>query len=293
MGKVDKTEKSLEDYNDVFKDIVNVLLFDGEDYILEEELEEASPYSNYTANGKIRDQERDVVKFWKNNGICIATIGFENETQEDRDMPLRILSYDGAFYRSQFSPRNNKDRFPVVSLVLYYGYKHKWREPRTLKECLLIPDKLNKFVSDYRMNLFEIAYLSDEQVKRFKSDFRLVVDYFVQMRKTGNYIPPSDDIVHVQEVLSLMSALTNDSRFSDVYDSVKGKEKVNMCEVLDRIEEKGISKGIEKGIEIGRDDTLFSLVKDNLLDITIAANRANKTLDQFQKEMQEYLNNKA
>lgn len=106
-----------------------------------------------------------------------------------------------------------------------------------------IPNELDKYVNDYRMNLFEIAYLSDEQVSKFKSDFKLVADYFVQMRKTGKYIPPSDQIVHVQEVLSLMSALTKDNRFVDVYESVKGKEKVNMCEVLDRVEEKGIEKG--------------------------------------------------
>ena len=184
MGEIDKNEKALEDYNDVFKDIVNVLLFDGEEYIKESDLFEASPYSNYSANGKTRDQERDVVKFWKNSGICIAGIGFENESQEDRDMPLRVICYDGAFYRSQFSPHNKNVRFPVVSLVLYYGYKHRWREPKTLKKCLEIPERLDEYVSDYKMNLFEIAYLSDEQVGKFKSDFRLVADYFVQMRKT-------------------------------------------------------------------------------------------------------------
>ena len=72
MGEIDKNEKSLEDYNDVFKDIVNMLLFDGKEYVHEADLQEASPYSNYTANGKVRNQERDVVKFWKNNGISIA-----------------------------------------------------------------------------------------------------------------------------------------------------------------------------------------------------------------------------
>ena len=33
------------------------------------------------------------------------------------------------------------------------------------------------------MNLYEIAYLSDEQVQMFTSDFKIVADYFVQMRK--------------------------------------------------------------------------------------------------------------
>ena len=34
MGKADLTEKILEDYNDVFADIVNVLLFKGEERVI-------------------------------------------------------------------------------------------------------------------------------------------------------------------------------------------------------------------------------------------------------------------
>ena len=41
------------------------------------------------------------------------------------------------------------------------------------------------FVSDYKINLFEIAYLSDEQLSYFKSDFWCVADYLIQMERTG------------------------------------------------------------------------------------------------------------
>ncbi len=239
MGSKDKTEKSLEDLNDVFADIVNVLLFDGEEILTPGSLSEASPYSNYTENGKIRDQERDIYKYWNNSQIRLSAIGFENETFEEPDMPLRVINYDAAGYRAQLSPTNKKDRYPVVTLVLYYGYKNRWQKARTLYERLSIPDKLKKYVFDYGINLFEIAYLDDEQITKFKSDFKFVVDYFVQMRKTGKYIPPSDRIIHVQETLSLMSALTNDNRFSDIYDEVKGKEQISMCTVLDEAEVKG------------------------------------------------------
>ena len=47
MGEKDITEKLLEDYNDVFADIVNVLLFDGESVILPEELETGMSRSAY------------------------------------------------------------------------------------------------------------------------------------------------------------------------------------------------------------------------------------------------------
>ncbi|SCY14879.1 MULTISPECIES: Rpn family recombination-promoting nuclease/putative transposase [unclassified Butyrivibrio] len=261
MGAKDKTEKSLEDCNDVFADIVNVLLFDGEEIISPDDLLEGSPYSNYTENGKIRDQERDIYKYWNNSQIRLAAIGFENETDEEEDMPLRVINYDAAGYRAQLSKDNNNDRYPVVSLVLYYGYENRWSKAKTLYERLVIPEKLKKYVFDYGMNLFEIAYLEDEQVAKFKSDFRLVADYFVQMRKTGEYVPPTDKIVHVQEMLALMSALTNDNRFVDIYDEVKGKERVSMCTVLDVVEAKGKSKGITEATTITRNEDIKSLAE--------------------------------
>lgn len=239
MGVKDISEKTLEECNDVFADIVNVLLFDGEEIIKPEDLIEGSPYSNYTENGKLRSQERDIYKYWNNSQIRLAAIGFENETEEEDDMPLRVINYDAASYRAQLSSDENNSRYPSVSLVLYYGYKKKWSKAKTLYERLDIPERLKPYVFDYGMNLFEIAFLEDEKVAKFKSDFRLIADYFVQMRKAGKYIPPSDEIVHVQEMLSLMSALTNDHRFADVYDRVKGKERITMCVVVDEFELKG------------------------------------------------------
>ena len=68
-----------------------------------------------------------------------------------------------------------------------------------------------------------------------------------------------------------------------------------MCEVLDRIEAKGIEKGIikgmekgiEKGIEKGRKegaiDILVSLVSDKILSIDEAAARANLSVADFKK----------
>ena len=41
MGERDTAEKVLEDYNDVFADIVNVLLFEGKELMKEEELSNA------------------------------------------------------------------------------------------------------------------------------------------------------------------------------------------------------------------------------------------------------------
>lgn len=242
MAGKDATEKILESYNDVFSDIVNVLLFQGKQVLTADELEEEAPRTYYKADGKLHEIERDVAKRWKNGNIRVACIGFENQTAADPDMPLRVIGYDGAEYRAQLLAENPvSKRYPVVTLVLYFGYDRPWNGPLSLKERMDIPEELEAYVNDYRINLFQIAYLTQEQVQNFQSDFRIVADYFVQKREKGDYVPSTQEITHVQETLQLLSVMTNDRRFEEIYNernSVEGGLH-NMCDVLDRAVNKG------------------------------------------------------
>lgn len=242
MAGKDATEKILESYNDVFSDIVNVLLFQGKQVLTADELEEEAPRTYYKADGKLHEIERDVAKRWKNGNIRVACIGFENQTAADPDMPLRVIGYDGAEYRAQLLAENPvSKRYPVVTLVLYFGYDRPWNGPLSLKERMDIPEELEAYVNDYRINLFQIAYLTQEQVQSFQSDFRIVADYFVQKREKGDYVPSTQEITHVQETLQLLSVMTNDRRFEEIYNernSVEGGLH-NMCDVLDRAVNKG------------------------------------------------------
>ena len=250
MAAKDIMEKTLESYTDVFADIINVLLFHGERIIQEEELEEKAPRSVYKTDGKIRETERDVVKQWKKDSLCIACIGVENQTTSDPDMPLRVIGYDGAEYRAQLLKEGQKQRYPVVTIGLYFGYDRRWVEAVIRGERLYIPKKLKPYINEYKINLFEIAYLSDEQLSLFESDFWIVADYFVQMRKKRDYQPTVRRIRHVQETLDLLSVLTGDSSFEETYNEREGGIH-NMCEVLDRIEKRGREEGIKQGIEQG------------------------------------------
>lgn len=258
MAEKDAAEKILMSYNDVFADIVNALLFDGEPVVAPEELEDQAPRAYFKADGKIREIERDVAKRWRRGNIRVACIGFENQTQADPDMPLRVMGYDGAEYRAQLTDAAG-GHYPVVTLVLYFGHKTHWNNPLSLKERLDIPPKLEPFVSDYKINLFEIAYLTREQVKLFHSDFRIVADYFVQKQEkgeTGEYTPDPHQIRHVQETLQLLSVMTRDHRFEDAYNEICAENGMEggpytMCEFLDKIENRGIEKGLLKGERTG------------------------------------------
>ena len=266
MAEKDTAEKILEAYNEVFADIVNVLLFDGREVVKPDELEEQSPRSAYKADGKLRDIERDVAKRWTKQNIHIACLGLENQTKVDRDMPIRVIGYDGAEYRSQLS-RVPAERYPVATLVLYFDYEKHWNGPLNLVDCFPVPEEFRPYVNDYRVNLFEIAYLSEEQVRLFKSDFRAVAEYFTQMRRDRDYHPEPMELTHVQEVLQLLSIMTGDHRFEEVITSWSEGSGGNMCEVLDRIEKRGEARGMARGMARGRTEGRtegISLVANNL-----------------------------
>ena len=57
MGEKDLTENYLEAYNDVFADIINVLLCDGKQIILQEHLEADGNKTIYKADKKVHDSQ--------------------------------------------------------------------------------------------------------------------------------------------------------------------------------------------------------------------------------------------
>ena len=92
MGEKDITEKILEDYNDVFADIINGLVFKGEQRILPESLKNAQVHSQYKAeDGKVHELERDVIKYWKEKEVELAICGIENQSNVKKYMPFRII----------------------------------------------------------------------------------------------------------------------------------------------------------------------------------------------------------
>ena len=284
MKDKDITQKVLEKYNDVFADILNVLLFNGRDVVEESTLTDALPMSMLKIDGRVRSQERDIAKYWRKSKINVALFGLENQTTPNKLMPLRVLGYDGAEYVKQSRKENiDKAKYPVITLVLYLGYEKEWNYPKTLFEVLDIDEDIKPYVNDFKINLFEIAYLDKEKINLFKSDFRILADYLYQMRVNRDYIADETTIEHVEELLTLMSAMTGDNRFEETINDLKGKEKINMCEVLDRVEARGIEKGIEQGIKRGTINTLVSLVNDGILSSYEASLRANMSVGDFEK----------
>ena len=242
MAEKDTTEKILEAHNDVFSDIMNVYLYEGKRLIKEDELEAAGVTTGYVFEDALRAQERDVCKHWKKENVQLALFGIENQSDIDRDMPLRIIGYDGAAYRGQLAVdtkqnrhlnRNHRVRYPVVSVVIYYG-QNRWNRPLGLKDVLQVPEGLENFVSDYKMNVMDLRRLSRETVDLFKSDFWFVADYFWQLENTGEYHGNNLGFKHVEEVMNLFRFTLKDERLNPEEFQKSGQElPKNMNSMVD------------------------------------------------------------
>ena len=253
MGEKDITEKILEDHNDVFADIINGLIFAGEQRILPESLENTAVHSQYKADDeKVHELERDVAKYWKDQDVQLAICGIENQSSVEKYMPFRIIGYDGTAYRSQLQDKR-KEILPVMTIVLYFGTEHRWYGKRNIKGLMKIPEGLDDYINDYKMQVFEVAWLTEEQISRFRSDFKIVENFLVKKRKNKDYIPDDPtEIKHIDEVLKLLQVMTGDEHYKEVIRKKKGVR--SMCDVAERLEKMGIAKGIEIGRLEGKEE---------------------------------------
>lgn len=223
-------ENRLFDFPDVFADIFNVLLFSGRQVIEPEALISTEILPQLESGDNLPLQEWSASEIWTKSNVRLSLLVIGDRAEQDGDIPLRVVSYDGAAYEAQVDqhlkeaskvPREIEPEswtpYPVISIVLYFG-KEKWNGPKTILEYLgqNIPDALKPFVSDYKINFFDVAGLDEATVSKFRSDFRIVADYFRQTRKqAGDDIPSLQNVHHAQEVMSFLRAASGNKGCSD------------------------------------------------------------------------------
>ena len=258
MGEKDILEKKLLMFNDVFADFVNGIMFDGKEVVKEDELVDLSGWSHYKGDdSKHRFQDRDVVKLWKKENVVISLIGIENQDIPDKNMVFRVLSYDGASYRTQLVEEESRKRkknvgidgelqdiFPVITFVIYYG-EEEWRHETTLHKRLNLDSELKHYVSDYSINLIDLKKLSEDDINKFKKDFKLIADYMV---KGSKHKADRIDLNHPEEVSELILRLTGEELPFEVECEEGGKNMEKFFEpMFERAEARGEARGKAEG----------------------------------------------
>ena len=69
-------------------------------------------------------------------------------------------------------------------------------------------------------------------------------------------------IKHVDEILKFLSVMTGDSRYEEILSDKEGVS--NMCDVAQRLEDRGIEKGIKEGLQKGMKEGLQKGMKEGL-----------------------------
>ena len=277
MTEKDITEKLLTYIDEVFADIYNSLCFNGENIIKPDDLSNASVTSAFISNDVTRGLISDVSKIYKNSNLTLALLNIENQSTEDRDMPFRIIGYEGAKYNSQLISGSD-ERYAVATLVLNFNTKKRWSTPKSIKESLKnkYPIELDEYINDYKVNVIDVAFMDKEDIEKLNSDFKAVAKYYYLKRNNIEDFEELGDcnLKYPVQTFATMKALTGDSRFETAYNDYvethKDDKGVTMEKILDTIEARGEARGEAKGKELQARETAINLKNMNMDEETIA-----------------------
>jgi flagellar biosynthesis/type III secretory pathway protein FliH len=118
----------------------------------------------------------------------------------------------------------------------------------------------------------------------------------VNKRKNKDYIPDDKTTIkHVDEILKFLSVMTGDSRYEEILSDKEGVS--NMCDVAQRLEDRGIEKGIKEGIKqglqkgikegisLGGNQMIYSLVEDKSISMEKGAQKLGISVEKLRANM--------
>ncbi|MBQ9275848.1 MAG: Rpn family recombination-promoting nuclease/putative transposase [Succinivibrio sp.] len=310
----DKTQRALLKYNEIFADIVNALVYRGEQRVRPEQLTDLSERDVIQGLGQVFGVERDNLKQWGNKaGIRLCLMGMELQSSSDPLMPLRVMGYEYASHAWQQRQikqerraartlgNKNKDDIPkrpvrVVTLVIYLGLE-PWHGPQWLSECVDTPDdELGKIASDYKIQVFDIGALPRETIDRFQSDFKLLADLVWKKRRSQPGEPYSITeefkVDYPGESVRAFMAMAKD--FGEDLERLKEElilnlngEKTSMKDVwqqdMDRAEARGKAQGEVQGKARGKAG-LMRIISQLISKIRQAGKDAQELNDALEQE---------
>ncbi len=309
MNEKDIATKQYMQINEIFADLCNYKLFHGESVIQPDDLQEAditelalfSKKQHHNQKEKYSIQKlRDVLKHCvaKTTGnVIYLLIGIENESKVHYAMPVRNMLYDALDYSEQITALTREHRLekdltkeeflsgiskedrliPVITIVIYWN-TGTWDGPRSLHEMLATQDEaVLKYVPDYKLNLIVPEELTD--FERFQTELRSVMEFFScagSGKQLSNFIQRNqkNGISMSPEALNVINTcLQTELRLPE------REEEPNVCKGIEEIKQ----WSREEGESFGKINTLLSLVRDGLLDVSIAAERADMPKEEFMK----------
>lgn len=276
MGKFDSETIEYVKRPEVFADLFNALIYGGDTVIKPENLRELDARAIVLPFGKDgvilpENKSRDVLKqmvLMEDDKVAYAVVlGVENQLKIHYAMPVRNMLYDAINYSSQVKEiakahRKNEDEMtneeflsglkaedrlqPVITLVLYFG-QDKWERPYSVHDMLNTDDeRILKYVPDYRMNLISPVAMTDEDLEKYKSDFKELAAFI----RCAHDKDAMQKLINSDEKYKHMDRLTasiaNECTNSKLDLVVNEEGEIDMCVAIAGIRQDGVIEGEEK-----------------------------------------------
>ena len=258
MGEKDYTQKMLIGCRDVFAELINVLVYSGEEVLNEADLLAGPTETFYVGTDRQTHQQfRDCSMYELHDGEIHALYNLENQSTIDTYMPLRCAGYDGAAYRSQYQ-HLERGVYPVITLVLNWSRK-PWNTSRSLMELFRYKPHpaVNSYINATSLHVFDMCFLKKELRELFQGDLRIILDYLCDRE---SLLKRNQTMKHPEEVIRMLHALTGDDQYLDsipLFTSPAKKGVSTMCDLINSYYTKGVTEGHNSGLIEGRNSGLI------------------------------------
>lgn len=140
-------------------------------------------------------------------------------------------------------------------------------------------EKLMHYVQDYQIHLIDPAKLTEEDLKKFTSSLREVIEYIKYSKdkeKLSRILKDNSRMLIDREAALVIKTITNTA-----IEISEKEEKIDMCKAIDDMLSEREAKGEIRGIEIGEFRMLVKQVKKGRLTIEEAAEDAAMSVEEF------------
>ena len=252
MGKFDIEEREYFRDKTKFSNIFNYFLYNGENVINGDDLEELDTKLILTNPDITR--ERDIFKraIIKTDGKkTYLLLGIENQTKVSKDMVIRIMGYDYFSYYNQIQNvekniKHDKIKlYPVITLVIYYSYK-KWNGPKDLYSMFDIKDEIiTKYVDNHRLNLIEPYNMTDTDFNKLNNDLSLLFEFVKNSGNKDGLYNLANNIRYKRidfKTARLINMITNAGLKIEESDGV-----TDMCKAIEDMKKDSYNQGVIEG----------------------------------------------
>ena len=277
MGALDKKQKVYFENPKRFADAWNATVFQGEQVIKAEELQETNTVLTVADGANNEERIADVIMMRTRNGDMLGLLILENQDSADYSIPVRIFHEEALAYmkqvreiesRNQELLKKSKDYGRLGAYYYYFSKDDKIRPVTTLVLCWNSDgwdgarslwditnfdgvDEMRDFVPEYPLQIIDVAKFANEDL--FQTDLGTLVglyrrrnnkkefqEFALKSKQEGKILEKAGQEVFGKLVSSrrLINEVCNGSK----------KEEFDMCTAIEEIYQDGVDEGFRKSI---------------------------------------------